>query len=79
WADNPRMQRFVAWLSRNAMPLFLWHTVGFALFYAAMRAVTDVPEEPNLMWWITRPLWIAGPGLATVPLLAATKRLRPAA
>lgn len=76
FAARPRMRRFVAWLSGNAMPLFLWHTVGFALFYAAMRTLTDVPEEPSALWWVTRPLWVIGPGLATLPLLALTRRLR---
>jgi hypothetical protein len=76
WAEHPRMKRFVAWLSSNAMPLFLWHTVGFALFYAVMLAVASVPEEPSLVWWVTRPLWLIGPALLTVPLLALTKRLR---
>jgi hypothetical protein len=79
FAAHPRAHRFVRWLSAHAMPLFLWHTVGFALFYAAMRAVTDVPEEPNLMWWVTRPLWIVGPALATAPLLALTRWTRPKA
>jgi len=74
WAENPRMKRFVAWLSANAMPLFLWHTVGFGLFYAAMRLLWTVPEEPSLMWWITRPLWLVGPALLTMPLLAVTTR-----
>ena len=75
-AAHPRVRRFVAWLSANAMPLFLWHTVGFALFYALMRAVASVPEEPNLMWWITRPLWLIGPALLTYPLLKLTKGMR---
>jgi Acyltransferase family len=75
-AENPRVRRFLDWLSQNAMPLFLWHTVGFGLFYAAMRAVWTVPEEPNLLWWVTRPLWIIGPGLLTLPLLAATRPAR---
>ena len=79
FAQRPEMQRFMAWLSANAMPLFLWHTVGFALFYGLMRMVTEVPEEPNLMWWVTRPLWVIGPALMTLPFLALTKRLRPAA
>lgn len=79
WAQRPRMRRFVAWLSRNAMPLFLWHTVGFALFYASVRAVASVPEEPSVVWWVTRPLWIAGPALLTVPLLALTRWTRRAA
>jgi hypothetical protein len=78
-AARPRMRRFVAWLSTNAMPLFLWHTVGFAVFYAAVRAVAAVPEEPNVTWWITRPLWIVGPTAVTLPLLAVTKWIRPSA
>ena len=73
FADNPRAQRFVAWLSANAMPLFLWHTVGFALFYAAARMIMDIPETPSLLWWVTRPLWVIGPALATLPLLALTR------
>jgi hypothetical protein len=76
FAAGPRMQRFVTWLSSNAMPLFLWHTVGFALFYAFMRAVVSVPEEPSLLWWITRPLWLIGPALLTFPLLKLTRGMR---
>ena len=78
-AERPRMRRFVSWLSRNAMPLFLWHTVGFALFYALMRLVASVPETPSLEWWLTRPLWVIGPALLTLPLLVMTRpRRRPA-
>jgi Acyltransferase family len=74
-AARPRIRRFVGWLSKNAMPLFLWHSVGFALFYALMRTVASVPEEPTLEWWITRPLWLVGPALLTVPLIALTRSL----
>ena len=74
--ERPRIRRFVAWLSKNAMPLFLWHTVGFAIFYALMRTIASVPEEPSLTWWITRPLWLIGPALLTVPLIALTRSLR---
>lgn len=75
-AERPRVGRFVDWLSRNAMPLFLWHTVGFALFYGVLRVVTSVPEEPNWEWWVTRPLWIIGPALLTMPLIALTRPKR---
>ena len=75
-AERPRIRRFVAWLSANAMPLFLWHAVGFALFYALMRFVVSVPETPSLEWWLTRPLWVLGPALFTAPLLTLTRRLR---
>ena len=74
-AERPRMRRFVTWLSKNAMPLFLWHTVGFALFYALVRVVVAVPEEANLTWWVTRPLWLVGPALLTLPLIALTRRM----
>jgi len=77
-AAHPRARRVVAWLSANAMPLFLWHSVGFAVFYAVARALATVPEEPNLAWWITRPLWIVGPALATLPFLAASRWIVPA-
>jgi hypothetical protein len=78
WA-RPRVQRFTRWLSTNAMPLFLWHTVGLAAFYALARLVVDVPETPSTAWWLSRPLFVLGPALATVPLLAVTRRIRPAA
>lgn len=77
-ADRPRVRRFVDWLSKNAMPLFLWHTVGFGLFYAGMRVLTSVPEEANLEWWLTRPLWLIGPTLLTIPLIALTRSMRAA-
>lgn len=79
WAVRPGVARAVAWLSRNAMPLFLWHSVGFAAFFALMRFWTSVPEAPTALWWLSRPLWLLGPALLTMPLLAASARvLRPA-
>lgn len=75
WAERPRIARGVAWLSRNAMPLFLWHSVGFAVFFIVMRTWVSVPESPTLVWWLQRPLWLIGPALATMPLLALSARL----
>ena len=76
FAENPRTQRFVAWLSKNAMPLFLWHTVGFGIFFALVRLLVGVPEQPDLEWWLTRPLWVLGPALLTLPLIRLTRRMR---
>ena len=75
WAARPRVAAKVAWLSRNAMPLFLWHSVGFAAFFVLMRFWFSVPEAPTTAWWLTRPLWLIGPALFTLPLLAASARL----
>lgn len=78
-AARPRIARAVSWLSQYSMPLFLWHTVGFGAFYALYHAVVGpVPDSPNLTFWLTRPLWLAGPALATLPLLAVARPLRAA-
>lgn len=80
WAAKPRVARAVVWLSRNAMPLFLWHSVGFAVFFTLMKLWASVPEAPTAVWWLQRPLWLIGPAVFTLPLLAASSRLmRPAA
>lgn len=71
-AARPRIAAAVDWLSTYSMPLFLWHTVGFAVFYAAYRAVATIPSSPSTTFWLTRPVWLVGPALATVPLLAVT-------
>jgi len=75
WAARPRVADAVAWLSRNAMPLFLWHSVGFSAFFVVLRFWVTVPESPTGLWWVTRPLWLIGPALFTLPLLAASARL----
>jgi len=75
-ASRPAVRRATAWLSVNAMPLFLWHTLGFAAFYALVHTVAHVPDHPGVTFWVTRPLWILGPAIATLPLLVATRRLR---
>ena len=77
WARRPAVARRVDWLSRNAMPVFLWHSVGFAAFFVAMQGVWTVPSSPSLQWWLTRPLWLAGPALCTLPLMALSARLHP--
>ena len=80
WSLRPHVAGRVAWLSRNALPLFLWHSVGYAAFFAITRIWFDVPESPTTLWWVTRPIWLLGPALMTLPLLAASARLlRPSA
>ena len=74
-AARPRVRAAVDWLSRSSMPLFLWHTVGFGAFYAAHYAVADIPDSAGFAFWVTRPLWLIGPALATLPLLAASRLL----
>lgn len=57
------------------MPIFLWHTVGFGIFYAMYYAVSDIADAPGVKFWLTRPLWFLGPALCTLPLLGASRLL----
>jgi hypothetical protein len=51
------------------MPVFVWHLLGWAVFYAALRALkVDVVAEPTAEWWKQRPIWFLGPLVVTVPL-----------
>jgi hypothetical protein len=51
------------------MPVFVWHLLAWAIFYAVLRATgTPVLSEPNADWWAQRPLWLIGPLLVTIPL-----------
>jgi hypothetical protein len=73
WAERPRVATAVRWLSANAMPLFLWHSVGFAAFYAVLHLTWTVPDSPSTAWWLTRPLWVLGPLILTAPLVTASR------
>jgi hypothetical protein len=70
---NARWQRGFGWVNANSMPLYLFHSTGMAVVVAALFVVFGYrpPAEPGLEWWLTRPLWVIGPAVATYPLLLA--------
>jgi len=60
-----------------AMPVFCWHMtalVGFVWLYE--RAGFALGEDPTAAWWLSRPLWLAGPALVLAAVLAAPAGLR---
>ena len=62
---NERMRRF-------ALPLFLFHSTGLALYLAVVYAVrgrNNEPRTPDLGWWLTRPLAFIGPLVVTIPVI----------
>jgi hypothetical protein len=64
--------RFVAVLTRFALPLFLFHTTGMALSRAVEWTIFGTESEataPTLSWWLLRPVSIIGPLLATLPVI----------
>ncbi|MDH3499922.1 MAG: acyltransferase [Acidimicrobiia bacterium] len=74
---NERWKRLFAWVNENSLPLYLFHSSGMAvvvaLAFVLFRYVP--PTQPTFEWWLTRPLWLIAPFLATWPLLAAYRRL----
>jgi peptidoglycan/LPS O-acetylase OafA/YrhL len=59
-------------INRFALPLFLFHSTGMALYRALNYVIfgnrTDV-REPDPLWWLTRPLAFIGPLLCTLPVI----------
>ena len=46
-----------------AMPVFCWHMTALVAFlWLYERAGLSLTDEPTAAWWLTRPLWIVGPG-----------------
>ena len=66
-----RWQLFSEYANKFSMPVFLLHTTGLALTLAFLLLVFGYfpPPEPNLEWWLTRPLYVILPALFTAPLI----------
>jgi peptidoglycan/LPS O-acetylase OafA/YrhL len=70
--ERPTWERVSDVINRFALPLFLFHTTGMALYRAINFVIfgnrTDV-RRPDLLWWLTRPLAFIGPLLCTLPVI----------
>jgi len=75
--DDDRWRRASSWVNQNSLPLYLFHTTGFAVALTVIFVTTGYlpPGESNAEWWLTRPLWLIGPAVATWPMLVAYRRL----
>lgn len=76
--ETPAWSKFVNTIRTHAMPLYLLHTSGLAVFLIAAYFVNQrapLSSEISWRWWAWRPLAIALPLLTTVPLLWAVQRL----
>ncbi|WP_286085410.1 acyltransferase family protein [Mycolicibacterium porcinum] len=76
--------RLNAWLQRRGpwravvaangvtMPVFTWHMTALVAFlWLYERAGFALYSEPTAEWWLTRPIWIVGPGVLLAGILAA--------
>ena len=75
WLQGRRPWRVVVAANGVAMPVFCWHMtalVGFLWLYE--RAGFALADEPTAGWWLTRPLWVAGPALLLAAVLVTLRR-----
>ncbi|MEV0647672.1 acyltransferase [Phytomonospora sp. NPDC050363] len=78
--SRPRAARAVDAANRYALPVFLFHTTGAALFVYGLHRLTGVAlvdTVADASWWSTRPVMLAGSALCTVVLVVAFGRKRP--
>lgn len=77
WLQRRRPWRAVVAASSVAMPVFVWHMTALVAFLWLYGLAGFTPaDEATATWWLTRPVWIVGPGLLLAGILAMTGRAR---
>ena len=70
---RPRWARANELINRFALPLFLFHTTGMALYLTLgwLLVGTRFPSDPrpDVWWWLERPIAVLGPLVCTLPLI----------
>ncbi|WP_169823252.1 acyltransferase family protein [Aldersonia kunmingensis] len=80
WLQQRGPWRAVVGANGVTMPVFIWHMTALVAFlWLYERAGFTLSSEPTTEWWLSRGVWIVGPGLLLAGLLAALSRLRRAA
>jgi surface polysaccharide O-acyltransferase-like enzyme len=75
WLQGRRTWRAVVAANGVAMTVFCWHMTALVAFVLAYEAAGySLSDEATAAWWLTRPLWIVGPGLVLAGLLATFAR-----
>ncbi|MGS2644986.1 acyltransferase family protein [Streptosporangium sp. G12] len=71
--ERPRWQRVNETVNRFALPLFLFHTTGMAIWVALTWWLAGggpgAGVRPDLFWWLERPLAVAGALVCTLPVI----------
>lgn len=66
-----RIWTAVVGINAVIMTIFLWHMTALLLSILVFEtAGGTLGDEATLSWWLTRPLWILGPAVVLVPLVA---------
>ncbi len=82
WLNRRRAWQFVVGVNLQIMTLYLWHLTAMVLVIGISLQLGGfgLGMEPlSAAWWLTRPIWFAVLGVATVGLIAIFGRFeRPA-
>ena len=75
WLRHRKAWRAVVAANGLAVPVFCWHMTALVAFlWLYEGAGFALADEPTVDWWLTRPVWVAGPGLLLAGLLVALPR-----
>jgi hypothetical protein len=64
-------------VNRFALPLFLFHTTGYAIAFGLLWLTGfRPPTHPSVAWWAQRPIWLVVPLVCTIPVILLFGRQR---
>jgi hypothetical protein len=77
WLERERVWAAVISANGLAMTVYLWHlpAMAFGVLIAMVSGVGLRGDPLTAGWWATRPVWVAGLALITVPLVVVFSRL----
>src|SRR5262245_22047337 len=71
WLQGRRPWRRVVAANGLAMPVFIWHMTALVAFVWLYEAAGfTLMNDASAAWWLTRPVWVVGPGVLLAGLLA---------
>jgi hypothetical protein len=75
WLQRREVWRSVVAANGVAMTVFCWHMTALVAFLVTYEAVGfGLGDEPTALWWMSRPVWIIGPGVVLAALLGTFAR-----
>jgi Acyltransferase family len=75
WLRRRAAWRAVVAANGLAMPVFCWHmTALLAFLWLYERAGFALAAEPTTGWWLSRPVWVLGPGIILGAVLLGVRR-----
>jgi len=75
WLQRRRVWKTVIAINAVILTVFVWHMTAKVAVLGAYEALGfELLTEPTAAWWAQRPLWLVGPGLVLLVLVALFAR-----